>query len=153
MSLVRTFVLLAAASLLFQPAAAVAHIGVWPKQSQAGAHERYTVRVPNEKAADTIAIELRFPPGIRVRSFEQKPGWSVEPMRDSSGAMTGARWAGRLAPGQFTEFGLLAINPPAGGELVWAASQYYSDGTRIDWSGPPASKTPAPRVVLNPPSR
>ena len=132
------------------PAAAAAHVTVWPKESTAGAREKYEVRVPNEKQADTIGIELRFPAGVRVSAVEQKPGWLSEPMRDPAGALIGVRWTGKLAPQQFTEFGLLAVNPPAAKELVWTAVQIYADGTRVDWSGPAGSKTPAPRVSLVP---
>jgi hypothetical protein len=60
------------------------------------------------------------------------------------------RWTGKLPPQQFTEFGLLAVNPAAGTQLVWTARQMYADGTIIDWSGPVGSKTPAPRVSLVP---
>ena len=55
-----------AAALLLLPMAAFAHVTVWPKESTAGAHEKYEVRVPNEKQADTVAIEVRFPAGLRV---------------------------------------------------------------------------------------
>ena len=138
-----------AAALLLLPAGALAHVTVWPKESSAKAREKYEVRVPNEKQADTVAVELRFPAGVRVTSFEQKPGWMTEPIRDASGNAVGVRWTGRLAPQQFTEFGLLAVNPPAAGELSWTAVQSFSDGTRVEWSGPPGSKTPAPRVTIS----
>ena len=138
-----------AAALLLMPAPALAHVTIWPKESTAKAREKYEVRVPNEKQADTVAVELRFPAGLRVTSFEQKPGWMTEPIRDASGTAIGVRWTGRLAPQQFTEFGLLAVNPPAAGELSWTAVQSFSDGTRVEWSGPPGSKTPAPRVTIS----
>ena len=138
-----------AAALLLVPVPAPAHVTVWPKESSAKAREKYEIRVPNEKQADTVAVELRFPAGLRVTSFEQKPGWMTEPIRDASGNAVGVRWTGRLAPQQFTEFGLLAVNPPAAGELSWTAVQSFSDGTRVEWSGPPGSKTPAPRVTIS----
>jgi hypothetical protein len=138
-----------AAALLLLPAGALGHVTGWPKESSAKAREKYEVRVPNEKQADTVAVELRFPAGVRVTSFEQKPGWMTEPIRDASGNAVGVRWTGRLAPQQFTEFGLLAVNPPAAGELSWTAVQSFSDGTRVEWSGPPGSKTPAPRVTIS----
>jgi uncharacterized protein YcnI len=131
-------------------APASAHVTVWPNESAAGAREKYEIRVPNEKQADTIALEVRFPAGLKVTAFEQKAGWSTELLRDPSGAVTGARWSGRLAPMQFTEFGLLAANPRKGGELVFTAVQVYSDGTKSEWSGAADSKTPAPRVTLTP---
>jgi uncharacterized protein YcnI len=141
-----------AAALLLAPVPALAHVTIWPKESAAKAREKYEVRVPNEKQADTVAVELRFPAGLRVTSFEQKPGWMTEPVRDASRNAIGVRWTGRLAPQQFTEFGLLAVNPPAAGELSWTAVQSFSDGTKVEWSGPAGSKTPAPRVTIRPPS-
>jgi uncharacterized protein YcnI len=137
-----------AAALLLLPTAALAHVTIWPKESSSGAREKYEVRVPNEKQADTVAIEVRFPTGLRVTSFEQKPGWMTEPLRDASSNAIGVRWTGRLAPQQFTEFGLLAVNPPSSGELSWTATQIFADGTKVEWSGAAGSKTPAPRVTI-----
>jgi len=136
-----------AAALLCASTAAAAHVTIWPKVSQAGAHEKYEVRVPNEKQIDTVSIELRFPAGLRVTSYEQKPGWMTEPLRDSSGAVIGVRWTGRLAPQQFTEFGLLAVNPLAT-DLAWPADQIFADGSRVEWTGGAGSKRPAPHVTL-----
>lgn len=142
--------ILPAAAFALCSTAAAAHVTVWPKQSPAGAHERYEVRVPDEKSSDTTAIELRFPAGLRVTSFEQKPGWVTEPIRNASGTIVGVRWSGRLAPMQFTEFGLLAVNPSTAGELTFDAVQTFADGTRTEWSGAAGSKTPAPRVTIGP---
>jgi uncharacterized protein YcnI len=141
----RPFLILAAAALAVP---ASAHVTVWPKQSSAGAREKYEVRLPNEKEVDTIALELRFPAGLKVTSLEQKPEWRTELLRDASGAIIGARWTGKLAPMQFTEFGLLAANPASGGDLVWTATQIFADGSRVEWSGAAGSKTPAPRVTI-----
>jgi uncharacterized protein YcnI len=127
---------------------AAAHVTVWPQQSAPGAREKYELRVPNERKSATITVEFRFPRGLRVTAVEQKPGWQAEAFRDSSGALTGVRWIGNLPPEQFTEFGLLAVNPSTGGELAFTAIQAFADGMKIEWSGAAASKTPAPRVKL-----
>jgi uncharacterized protein YcnI len=140
-------------ALLNLPPGLSAHVTVWPKESVAGAHEKYEVRVPNEKQVDMIAIEVRFPDGLRVTSFEQKPGWTTEPIRDGSGKTIGARWTGRLPPERFVEFGLLAVNPPGSGDLGWSAVQSYADGGKVDWTGLPGSKTPAPHVTILAPPR
>jgi uncharacterized protein YcnI len=139
-----------AALLLCISAAASGHVTIWPKQSAPGAREKYEIRVPNEKKVDTVAVEVRFPAGVRVTSIEQKPDWRTEPLRDASGQLVGARWTGKLAPEQFTEFGVLAVNPASGGDLAWSAIQSYADGTKTEWSGAAGSKTPAPRVTLKP---
>lgn len=140
--------LLVPALILAAPAAA--HVTVWPKQSAAGAREKYAIRVPNEKQTDTIALDVHFPAGLKVNSFEQKAGWNTELLKDPAGALIGVRWTGKLPPMQYTEFGLLAINPGSAGELVWSATQTYADGFKIEWSGPKGSKTPAPRVTITP---
>jgi uncharacterized protein YcnI len=148
---IKPMIILGAA--LAAAAPAPARVTVWPQQSAQGAREKYEIRVPNEKGADTTAIEVRFPAGVRVTSFEQKPGWMTEAVRDGSGGIVGVRWTGKLPPSQFAEFGLLAVNPAGGSALVWPAVQTYADGTQIDWSGAESSKTPAPRVLLLPKAR
>ena len=140
--------LIIAAAITALPAIASAHVTVWPKQSSASAHEKYVVRVPNEKQADTIAIEVRFPAALRVTAVEQKPGWMTEAIRDDAGKTIGVRWTGKLPPHQFAEFGLLAVNPAAPFDLRWTAVQIFGDGTRTEWSGAGGSKTPAPHVTI-----
>jgi len=130
------------------PASAAAHVTVSPKQSTAGAREKYDVRIPNEKQVDTIAVELHFPAALKVGAIEQKPEWRTELLRNPAGAIVGVRWTGKLAPMQFTEFGLLATNPAIGGDLVWSATQVFADGTKVEWSGAAGSKTPAARVTI-----
>jgi hypothetical protein len=129
-------------------APASAHVTVSPEESAAGAREKYEVRLPNEKQADTIVLELRFPAGLKVTSIEQKAEWRTEFVRDAAGAIVGIRWSGKLAPMQFTEFGLLATNPATGSDLVFSATQFLADGTKLEWSGPAGSKAPAARVSI-----
>jgi len=136
---------LAAAALA---ASASAHVTAWPQQSAPGAREKYELRVPNERKSATITVEVHFPPELRVTAVEQKPGWQAEAIRDKSGALTGVRWIGNLPPEQFTEFGLLAVNPARGGEISFTAIQAFADGAKIEWSGAAGSKTPAARVRL-----
>jgi uncharacterized protein YcnI len=128
--------------------AAAAHVTVSPSQSAAGAREKYELRVPNERKSATITVEFRFPPGLRVTAVEQKPGWQAEAIRDSARNLIGVRWIGNLPPEQFTEFGVLAVNPASGGDLAFTAVQAFADGTKVEWSGAAGSKTPAPRVRL-----
>lgn len=138
--------LISLAAALFATSAS-AHVTVSPSQSAPGAREKYELRVPNERKSATITVEVHFPAGLRVTAVEQKPGWQAEAIRDRAGNLTGVRWIGSLPPEQFTEFGLLAVNPP-GGEIAFTAIQAFADGTKIDWSGSAGSKTPAARVRL-----
>jgi len=127
---------------------ATAHVTVWPQQSTPGAREKYELRVPNERKSATITVEVRFPANLRVTAVEQKPGWQAEAIRDPVGNLIGVRWVGNLPPEQFTEFGVLAVNPAAGSDLVFTAIQAFADGTKINWSGAAGSKTPSARVRL-----
>ena len=74
-------------------------------------------------------------------------GWMDE-QGLGDGAITGARWTGHLAPERFVELGIIAVNPKAGGELTFSATQRFADGSIVRWSGPAGSATPAPRVIL-----
>ena len=141
----RLLISLAAAALA---STASAHVTVSPQQSPPGAREKYELRVPNERKSATITVEFHFPKGLRVTAVEQKPGWQAEALRDPAGNLIGVRWIGNLPPEQFTEFGLLAVNPTGGGDLAFTAIQAFADGTKINWSGAASSKTPAARVRL-----
>ncbi|MFL5384058.1 MAG: YcnI family protein [Longimicrobiaceae bacterium] len=134
---------LAAALLLGVPAMAFAHAVVFPRRAEPGAYERYLLRVPNERGVPTIRVEIRFPAGLRVVSFGDVPGWTVEVKKDASGAVTSAVWWGSVGPERFVEFPFVAVNPKAGARLVWPVSQTYQGGERIEWNGPADSKTPA----------
>jgi uncharacterized protein YcnI len=134
---------LAAALLLGAPAIAFAHAVVFPRRAEPGAYERYVLRVPNERPVPTGRVEIRFPAGLRVVSFGDVPGWTVEVKKDASGAVTGAVWWGTLPAERFVEFPFVAVNPKAGTRLVWPVSQTYQGGERIEWNGAPESKTPA----------
>lgn len=144
-SSIRLLISLAAAALA---TSASANVTVSPQQSAPGALEKYELRVPNERKSATIAVEFHFSAGLHVIAVEQKPGWHAEAFRDAAGNLTGVRWLGNLPPEQFTEFGLLAVNPPAAKELVFTAIQAFADGTKIEWSGAAGSKTPAARVKV-----
>lgn len=126
------------------------HVTASPQQSVAGAREKYELRVPNERKSATITLEVHFPSGLRVTAVEQKPGWQAEALRDAAGNLAGVRWIGNLPPEQFTEFGLLAVNPHGGGEIAFTAIQAFADGSKIEWSGAAGSKAPAARVTIKP---
>ncbi|MDI3341259.1 MAG: YcnI family protein [Sphaerobacter sp.] len=135
---------LGALMLLAASGVASAHVTVWPKQTTTGAFEKYTVRVPTEKDIPTVQVELIFPPGLRVSSFQPKPGWTYELQRDASGTITGVVWSGgAIGPGEFDEFAFIAANPEEPGELTFVARQTYADGSVVSWEGPAGSEHPA----------
>ena len=127
-----------------------AHIRINPTESAAGAREMYRMRVPNEKQVDSIRVEGEFPAGITVYDFEPKPGFKVDLKKNAKGEITGATWTGLLHPYEFLEFGMLAINPKEAGDMVWKFVQYYADGTKEEFTGPPGSRLPSPVVKLTP---
>lgn len=140
---------LAVLALLCVPVAQ-AHIRILQTESMTGARERYTMRVPNEKQVDSNRIEGEFPAGLKVYDFEQKPGWTVELKKDKEGNIVGAVWTGTLKPYEFLEFGMLAINPANAGTMTWKFVQYYADGNKEEFIGPPGSKLPAPVTQIKP---
>src|SRR4051812_37399626 len=142
---------LSIAGALITPSNAFAHAVVFPKTSDAGAYEKYTLRVPNERDVATTRIEIHFPRSIRVVSFADVPGWTLEVLSDSAKHVTGAAWTGSLAPQRFVEFPFVAVNPVTAVKLVWPVFQTYSSGERVDWTGKDDAKTPASATVIDAP--
>ena len=128
----------------------VAHIRIYPTDSTAGAREKYTMRVPNEKQVGSSKVEGEFPAGLQVYDFELKPGWKIDFKKDDKGKIIGATWTGKIQPYEFVEFGMLAINPKQDSNLTWKFIQYYDDGTKEEFVGPVGSRLPAPVVTLKP---
>ena len=133
----------ALATMLVIPSAAHAHAVVFPKNSTPGAYEKYVLRVPNEKGVPTTRVEIRFPSNVRVVSFGDVDGWTLEQIRDSANAITGAVWTGTLPPERFVEFPFVAVNPKENATLEWPAYQTYANGERVDWVGPAGGEKPA----------
>jgi uncharacterized protein YcnI len=136
------------AAILVVPTFLFAHAVVYPRESTPGAYERYVLRVPNEKNVPTTRVELRFPSDVRVVSFADVPGWTLEAVTDSAKRIIAAVWTGTLAPQRFVELPFVAVNPRASAHLVWPAYQTYADGERVEWTGPEDGKTPASATVI-----
>jgi uncharacterized protein len=158
----------AAAALLAVPAVAAAHVTVNPKEAPAG-YAKLDVRVPNERDdASTVKVVLQMPPGIVSASYEPMPGWTTRvatrrlatPIQTPHGdevseaidtiTWTGTgRGEGRIAPGQFRDFGISVPLPgQAGDVLTFKALQTYSSGEVVRWIGAPDSDQPAPQVTV-----
>jgi uncharacterized protein YcnI len=120
---------------------------------QVGAYEKYVLRVPNERDVATTRVEIRFPRSVRVVSFEDVAGWSLEIVTDSAKHVTGAVWTGSLPPQRFVEFPFIAVNPKTPVRLVWPAFQTYSSGERVDWIGHEDAKQPASVTLVSASSR
>ena len=104
------------------------------------------------------------PKGLFFVSFQPKPGWKrtvttekLDPPVELFGEMQTERVAtvtwegGKIAPGEFDEFGMSVKVPDAPGQtLAFPANQTYSNGDVVRWIGAPDSETPASRITLGP---
>ena len=157
-----TGVLVVVAALVAVPAA-WGHMTVNPNEAAAGSFARFDVRVPNEEeSADTTKVTLQLPEGLNFTSFQPKPGWTrtvtmkklAKPVTSDDGTVTEridtVTWSGgKIAPGEFDEFGFSAQVPETeGAVLVFPAIQTYSDGDVVRWIGAADADDPAPRVTL-----
>ena len=136
------FVLMAASS-------AFAHVRISPRESSAGAIQKYTMSVPTERQSPTIRIEATFPSSVTIVSLGATPGWKVEEKKSADGKINGAVWSGGSIPfAESAEFSFEAKNPATAGRLEWKVIQIYQDGTRSEWTGPESSRTPAPVTTV-----
>ena len=129
---------------------ALAHVTVSPKESGAGATQKYTLRVPNEKAVPNVRVEAEFPAAAEVVSVQDATGWKLDLTKDGSGRITGAVWTGNLEAKGIAELSFSAKNPKEGTKLVWKVVQVYQDGSKSQWTGEQGTKNPAPTTTINP---
>ena len=155
-------ILLVLAGALFVVPAASAHVTVNPNTVPADSFSRFAIRVPTERPnADTTKVAMRLPKGLFFVSFQPKPGWKrtvtmekLDPPVELFGEKQTERVAtvtwegGKIAPGEFDEFGMSAKVPAEQTTLVFPATQTYSDGEVVRWIGDPEADTPAPRVTM-----
>lgn len=151
---------------------ASAHVSVSSADAAPGGFGKLVFRVPSESdTANTTSIVVDLPTDAPFRfvSVGVNPGWTAEATTtelpqpvESDGftiteAVTRVTWIADgegLPPHQFTEF-QLSVGPfPDGVEqLVFPATQTYSDGTVVEWSqvaadGEPEPEHPAPVLDL-----
>jgi uncharacterized protein YcnI len=133
--------------------AADGHVTIFPRESQTGDEQQYTMRVPTERDTPTVRIEAEFPREVSVTEIDSKDGWQVERRVDADGRVVGAVWSGgSIAPGAAEEFGFLARNPSEEATLTWRVVQIHADGSRTEWVGEPGSRGPAPVTVIRRPA-
>jgi uncharacterized protein len=159
----KTLMVLAICAGLVGVPAASAHVTVNPDEVAADSFARFAVRVPNERPnASSAKVVLRLPEGLFFVSFQPKAGWKrtvttekLDPPVELFGEMQTERVAtvtwegGKIAPGEFDEFGFSAKVPDAPGTtLAFPALQTYSNGEVVRWIGAADSDTPASRVTL-----
>jgi uncharacterized protein YcnI len=137
--------------LIMIAVSAYGHVTIQPKQSAAGASEKYTMRVPTEKFVPTVRVEVEFPSVLAASSFDPKPGWKIEDKKDAAGKLIGAVLTGSIPPGESSLFTFTARNPGDEGKLSWKVIQIYEDGSKSEWTGPEGSRAPAPVVEVKKP--
>jgi uncharacterized protein YcnI len=120
-----------AVSLL--PLVSQAHITIWPRESNAGATEKYTLRVPTEGKVATKSAELGIPEGVIVEVVAVPAGWTYE-VKKKDDRIVGITWKMDIKPGEFAEFSFVARNPRDKAEIVWTLKQHFADGTVSDWT-------------------
>lgn len=140
--------LVAAVVVAMTISTAYGHITIQPKQSTAGATQKYALRVPTEKFVPTVRVEVEFPAALNVSSFELKPEWKIEEKKDGSGKLVGVTLSGSIPPGESSVFSFTAQNPTEEGKLFLKAIQIYEDGSKSEWTGAEGSRTPAPVVEV-----
>lgn len=126
-----------------------AHVTVVPRQSQAGAAERYTVRVPTEGQTATSSVELEIPAGVIVTEVVAGEGYTFE-VRRTDDRIVAITWKKEIPPRDRAEFVFVATNPSSG-PVTWKARQRFADGTTVDWAGPAGDRLPASVTTLDRP--
>ena len=139
----------AAAIVLVLPAAAYAHVSITPRQSTAGATEKYTIRIPTEGKVATTGAEIEFPAGVIVETIQAPMGWKYEVKRENDRIVSMTIQAD-VKPYEFIEVGFIARNPRQGAQIVWTLRQRFADGTVTDWTKGPTGTRPTAVTRLTP---
>lgn len=134
-------------AVLLWAAPVFTHVGVTPGESQPGATETYTLRVPSEGGRTTTSVTLEVPEGVTVRSVSAPDGAKHEENREGDRILS-ITWTIEIAPGASAQLAFVARNPPQGEAIAWRVHQHYSDGTVSDWVDPAGSRSPAPVTRL-----
>jgi len=142
----------AAACVVLMPVVAQAHVSITPRESSAGATEKYTVRVPTEGKVTTTAAELEVPEGVVVEVVAMPRGWKHDIKRQGD-RIVGITWTMDVPPGEFVEFAFVARNPRDKSEIVWTLRQRFADGTVTDWTKGPNGTRPTAVTKLAPINR
>ena len=125
-----------------------AHVTVAPRESQAGAEQRYTVRVPTEGQVGTTSVELEVPSDMTIVEVVPGEGYSFETKREGT-RITAITWKREIPPRQTAEFVFISRNPKTE-QVAWKAHQRFADGTSADWVGVEGDRRPASVTKLLP---
>ena len=131
-----------AAFIVFAASSLSAHVTVTPRESRAGATERYTVSVPTEGQVTTTSVELEIPAGVTVTEVVSGAAYTFD-TRSEGGRIVAITWKQQIPPKARGEFAFVARNPTAAGPVPWKARQRFADGTSADWVGVEGDRRPA----------
>lgn len=116
---------------------ATAHVTVLPETIPKEQGTAITIRVPTEGDSPTVSVDVNFPRGLSVYSFEPAPGWKVTPKRAADGRITGVRYNGGSIPAEgYRDFHVLAVGV-TDGVGTWPTVQTFANGKLKAWTGPP----------------
>lgn len=136
-----------AALFVFLSASPVyAHVTVRPFESQTGAYEKYTIRVPVEKESNTTELTLKVPKGVSLVSVMPMDGWEYKMSKDADGNVSSVDWKATdkgIGPNEFEEFSFIGANPNEPVKVSWKAIQKYDDNSVVKWEGAPDADEPA----------
>ncbi len=135
--------------VLVAPVAAYAHVSVTPRESMAGATEKYTIRIPTEDKVATTGAEIEFPEGVVVETIQVPTGWKYDVKRKDDRIVSMAIQAD-VKPGEFIEVAFVARNPRDKKEIVWTLRQRFADGKVTDWTTGPRGTYPTAVTKLAP---
>ena len=122
-----------AALVLLTFGIAEAHVSISPRESLAGATEKYVIRAPTEGKVSTTSVELEVPDGVIVETVAVPVGWTYEVKRKDD-RIVAITWQMTIKPGEFAEFGFVARNPREKTDIVWTLRQRFADGTVTDFT-------------------
>ncbi len=166
-------VVAAALGLALVPAApAAAHVSVSSPDAAPGGFGKLVFRVPSESStANTTAVTVELPTATPFRfvNVGAAPGWTAELITEElpepveqdgftrTEAVTRVTWTADgegLRPHEFSEFELsVGPFPDDVDQLIFPATQTYSDGEVVAWADPPNDdgsepEFPAPVLAL-----
>ena len=122
-------------------ASASAHAEITPDRVEPKHDRLFTLVVAGEKEdATTIRVDLNLPEGFEVESFVPNRDWN-RIASDRSVTWNG----GNIPDGEAAAFQFVGSAEDEQ-DYTFSVRQVYSDGSVVNWSGPPDSDTPAPVV-------
>jgi len=159
----RTVVFIAVMAVVMSPVA-MAHVTIQTSEWEPGSRPRVVVRVPNERDnATTTSVTVQFPEQVPTARFMAHPFCEretqreplAEPIEELTERIVSVTWTcdPGIATDGFEEFAMSFALPEEGiaegDEILFPATQTYSNGEVVEWIDPdPEAEAPAPRITI-----